>query len=258
MVRHGDVHNLQIGSCDIEYNMDRKGPPAANILIDMTEGNMLEGAITGCTIQHDYISPGSSNIRLIGRGAEERGKIGNISISANQLSETVDNVHIKFGRGIIITGNTFYMSTNHSIRIEESDHIQIGTNLIDRNPHYGQRIMNSSDNVTIKNSNNITISDLHINNVKHSPGIVMENCQNLNVTNSTIIDCAEGGIYIKGSKNGKVTGNLISFGQLERENPDAIHIKKGLNLLITTNYSNGKISSSGDSGNVRIVNNYAY
>ncbi len=69
--RAGDVRNIHITGCDIESNMSPRSPPTANVLIDCTgsENGTGEVAITGCTIQHNNPSPGSANIRIIGRSA---------------------------------------------------------------------------------------------------------------------------------------------------------------------------------------------
>ena len=76
VIRKSEVRNIQIGTSDIEANQDRKGPPAANILFDAREGSILEGAITGCTVQHGHEAPESANIRFMGRGPADVNKVG--------------------------------------------------------------------------------------------------------------------------------------------------------------------------------------
>src|SRR5436190_9995000 len=66
--RGGAVRNVHIGTCDIESNMSKDSPPAANVLIDCTDGSTAEVAITGCTLQHNNMSEGSANIRVLGAG----------------------------------------------------------------------------------------------------------------------------------------------------------------------------------------------
>lgn len=256
VVRDGDVHNLQIGSCDIEANMNKNGPPTANVLIDVSNGYLLEGAIVGCTIQHEYTTPGSSNIRFIGQGPDKP-DVGNISIADNNLSETQDNVHIKYGRDVIITGNTFYMGMKHNILIEQSEQILISNNIGDKNPHYGSKTMNTNDNIAITDSRNITLIGLHLNHIIGEPaGILLDNCQNYNLVNCTILNCNFAGIMVKDSENGKISGNFISDDRKTDGRPVSINILGGKNNLIINNYSNGIINAK--KGTAVLSNNHQY
>ncbi|HZK61306.1 MAG TPA: right-handed parallel beta-helix repeat-containing protein [Anaerovoracaceae bacterium] len=257
VVRHGDVHNLQIGSCDIECNMDKNGPPTANVFLDISEGAMMEGAIVGCTIQHDVNIPGSSNIRFIGHGPEKPTEVGNMTIADNNLSETQDNVHIKYGRGIIVTGNTFYMGLSHNILVENSEHILLANNIMDRNPHYGQKTMETRDRIVIRDSRNLSINGLQLYNTKgDEAGIVLERCQNYNLTNSTILNCNEAGISLIDSEKGNVSGNFINDERPEVKNPISIRIQGGKSNLIVNNYTSGVIDGKPD--NATIINNHSY
>lgn len=47
--------------------MTPDSPPGANVLLDCTNRVVAEVEITGCAIQHNSDSPGSANIRYIGR-----------------------------------------------------------------------------------------------------------------------------------------------------------------------------------------------
>jgi parallel beta-helix repeat protein len=246
VVRDGDVHNLQIGSCDIECNMTKTGPPTANVLIDVSNGALLEGAIVGCTIQHDNLIPGSSNIRFIGQ-ANKRTQVGNISIGDNNLSETEENVHIKYGRGVIISGNTFYMGTKHNILIEQSEQILMSSNIFDKNPHYGSKTMSTNDNIAVIESSNITINGLHVSSVIGKPaGILIERCKNYNLTNSTILNCNFAGILVKDSENGKISGNFINDDRIKDGKPIAIDVQGGKNNFILNNFTNGIINAKKD------------
>lgn len=254
VVRHGDVHNLQIGTCDIEYNMEKHGAPSSNILLDMSEGDLLEGAIVGCTIQHEVTVPGSSNVRFIGRSNDTRIKVGNITIADNNLSETDHNVHIKYGRGVIITGNTFYMGETHNILIESCDNILLANNILDRNPHYGNKTMNTRDGIAIIDSRDILITGLQINNAKKNrAGIVIEDCRNVSLTNSMILNCDGAGIALIDSEESFITGNLINDHRSEIQNPIAITISGGNGNLVTNNRSNGAIVNR---SNATTENNY--
>lgn len=252
VVRKGEVRNLQVGSCDIESNMEEDGPITANILIDITEGSMREGTITGCTIQHSADVPESANIRFIGHGTQERKKTGNFTIANNALSDAQYNIHIQYGRGIIITGNTLWKGFSHNILIQQSDHINLGSNMLDRNPDYGSGTTQESKNgVKILEGRHLTISGLHINHVIGGlAGIVLEQCRNYNLTNSTILNCEGGGILLKETENGKVSGNFINDDRQNVNDPVAIEVKGGKNNLIISNYTDGIIHGGPDAAKI--------
>lgn len=257
VVYHGDVHNMQIGTCDIECNMDKNMPATANVLIDVSEGNMLEGAIVGCTIQHDETVPGSSNIRFIGHSPEKATEIGNITIADNNISETQDNIHIKYGRGIIITGNTFYMGASHNILIENSEHILLANNILDRNPHYGAKTMHTKDGIVIRDSRNFNINGLQLYNTKaDQAGILIERCTNYNLTNSVFLACNGSSIVITDSEKGKVSGNFINGGKSEGTKNASIKIQGGKDNFITNNYTSGGIKTGVNTS--KSVNNYSF
>ncbi len=258
VVRHGDVHNLQIGSCDIEVNMDKNGPPTANILFDQSKGAILEGAIIGCTIQHDHLIKGSSNIRIIGNGPDKTTEAGNFTIADNNLSETEQCVDIKYSRGIIITANTFYMGLENCIRIDNCQNIILANNIFDKNPHYGTKTMDTKDGIVIIESSDLTISGMHISGSKaETGGIFLERCRNYNLTNSTILNCKEAGIILKESSNGKVSGNFINNCSLSENNkPVSIRVNGGSNNLIINNYFSGIIESHPN--NVTLNDNHSF
>ena len=90
VIRGGDVRNIHIGTCDIEGNQSKDGPPTANVLIDCTGGSTAEVAITGCTLQHANV-PGSANVRILGpapASARGRRRSGATSPSATTSSAT--------------------------------------------------------------------------------------------------------------------------------------------------------------------------
>ncbi|RIH67003.1 hypothetical protein D1164_00795 [Mariniphaga sediminis] len=251
VVHKGEIRNFQIGSCDIESNIDINGPPSANVLIDITEGSMREGSIIGCTIQHNHNGIGSANIRFIGHGTETRHKTGYFTIANNILSDTQQNLHIKYARGIIITGNAFGEGFSSNILVEHSDHIVFGTNILDRNPDYGTE---SNNSVIIRDSRNITVNGFHLSNNSVSPtNIILERCRNYNFMNSTILNCNGEGILLKDSENGKVSGNYINDDRPDSRNPVSIRIQGGKGNLIINNYTNGVIDVV--SGTANLINN---
>ena len=112
--------------------MTPDSPPTANVLIDCTGSSYGTGEveIAGCTIQHSSKSPDSANIRIIGRSnpAKDQPVVreGHVTITGNVLSDVRVNVHLRDVRGVVITGNTFYMGYDHDLLVEESSNIVIG------------------------------------------------------------------------------------------------------------------------------------
>src|SRR5206468_3401225 len=112
------------------------------VLLDCADGSVAEVAITGCTIQHSKDAPDSANIRILGRGfMDRRGQrmpfnCGNVTIGNNVLSDVQMNIHLDGVRGVTITGNTFWQGYEHNLLVENSSHVVVGANVMERNPLY--------------------------------------------------------------------------------------------------------------------------
>ena len=128
-VFNSEIRNLQICGNDIEYNYDLEAEESADVWIDAQEGSILEGAIVGITIQAS-LSPGGANIRMIGQSKEIAHKVGLLSITGNLISSQNTNIHLKYTRGVAITGNTFFSGHEHSIHAEHSSNIVVGQNIL--------------------------------------------------------------------------------------------------------------------------------
>lgn len=217
VARAGNVRNIHITGCDIESNMSPKTPPTANVLIDCTGGieGIGEVAITGCTIQHNSPSPDSANIRMIGRSKPSRKlavvREGNVTITGNVLSDVQVNVHLKECRGVVLTGNTFWMGYAHNLLVEDCTNIAIGVNNFDRNPRYDYgNSLEARNSLVVRNSEDCTLSGLHITNVWREPaGLLIENCKRMNVTGCTILDCDNAGLLLRNLTNSRVSDCLI-------------------------------------------------
>jgi hypothetical protein len=136
VTRGGEVRNLHIGTCDIESNMTADTPATANVLIDCREGSTAEVAITGCTIQHNSKSPGSANIRYLGKGITSTGNAtptqeGHLTITGNVFSDVMVNVHLQGVRGATITGNSFWEGFEYDVLLEECRAVVVGPNDFD-------------------------------------------------------------------------------------------------------------------------------
>jgi hypothetical protein len=215
--RGGYVRNIHITGCDIESNMTRQSPPTANILIDSAGSTNGTGevAITGCTIQHNNPSPGSANIRILGRSApapeQDVVREGNVTISGNVLSDVKVNIHLRDCRGVAITGNTFWMGYEHDLLIEDCSNIVVGPNAFDRNPRYAYgNTADANNGVVIRRSVDCTLTGLHITGVwRKSAGLLLEDCRRFNVTGCTILDCDTAGLLAKNLNDSRISDCLI-------------------------------------------------
>jgi hypothetical protein len=191
VVRDSEVRNLQIGTCDIEANMVKGGPPAANLLLDRRSGSIREGAITGCTLQHTADIAGSANIRFLGAGTKVRNKVGFFSIADNVISEAMANIHLRHARGVNITGNTFAVGMDHNLLVEESSDIVVGPNTMDQNPDYDR--YKSRNAVVFEGSSDCSIHGLHINRSRPlEAAIVVRQGRRFHITGATILDSGPG------------------------------------------------------------------
>lgn len=217
VTRGGNVRNIHIAGCDIESNMSPDQPPTANVLIDCSESpyGTAEVAITGCTIQHNHVSPDSANIRILGRGQprpdREAGRWGNVTISGNVLSDVAVNVHLAGCRGVAVTGNTFWMGYAHDMLVEDCADVVIGPNSFDRNPQYAYGdTLEAHNGVLLRKCEDCTLTGLHITNVWQEPaGLVLEDCRRMNLTGATILDCDNAGLLLKDVTASRVSGCLI-------------------------------------------------
>jgi hypothetical protein len=203
VVRGGNVRNIHISGCDIEANESKDGPLSANVLLDCADGSVAEVAITGCTIQHGKEAPGSANIRILGRGImERRGQqmpfnCGNVTIGDNVLSDVQTNIHLDGVRGVTIAGNTFWQGYEHNLLVENSSHVIVGPNMMERNPLYGYT-SEGKNGVAFRRCQDCTIQGLHLHNVIDSPaGLVLDRCDWFHVVGCTILDCDNAGVLMR-------------------------------------------------------------
>jgi len=230
--RAGNVRNIHITGCDIESNTGRDTPPTANVLIDCSGSPYGTGevAITGCTIQHNNTAPDSANIRILGR-SQPTAKLalvreGHVTITGNVLSDVKVNVHLRDCRGVVLTGNTFWMGFTHNVLIEDCSDIILGPNNFDRNPRYDYgNSLDAKNGLVVRNCEDCTLTGLHVTNVWREPaGLRIENCKRMNVTNCTILDCDNVGLLLKDVTSSRVSDCLIRD---DRENA------KSASLVVT-------------------------
>ncbi len=217
----GNVRNLHIGTCDIEGNHAKDGPPSANVMLDSRGGSIGEVAITGCTLQHTHKSPDSANIRIIGsgtdasllrRGGREHTREGNVTITANVFSDVQVNVDIHHSRGVTITGNTFWEGFQHDLVVEDSGNVVVTGNNFDRNPRY---LVNGNDNAEKNGIVFLRCEDSIFNNNvisgvwKQRAAVDIEACNRLQICHNSVLDSDGVGMRLEQVTNSLITGNLI-------------------------------------------------
>ncbi|OYW75104.1 MAG: hypothetical protein B7Z37_14890 [Verrucomicrobia bacterium 12-59-8] len=206
----GNVRNLHIGTCDIEGNHAKDGPPSANVMLDSRGGSIGEVAITGCTLQHTHKSPDSANIRIIGSGTDasllrragrEHTREGNVTITANVFSDVQVNVEVQHSRGVTITGNTFW-----------EGFIVVTGNNFDRNPRY---LVNGNDNaekngIVLLRCEDSILSNNVISGVrKQRAAVDIEACNRLQLCHNSVLDSDGIGLRLEQVTNSMVVGNII-------------------------------------------------
>lgn len=237
--RGGEVRNLQIGTCDIEGCMDPDGPPTANILIDCTDGSTAEVTIVGCTIQHADV-PGSANIRLIGLGKGRGGaqRWGHTTIGDNALSDVQVNLDVRDCRGVTITGNTFWSAYEQNIKIEKSEQVVIGPNVLERNPAYSPAKDKATNSVLIRECRDFTITGLHLHDVRDTPAaMTLDNCQRVNMNGCTLLDCTGTSLLLNDCRHCQVTGFMIRNDTENNDNFVPVKVEGGEGNRVDSNLS---------------------
>jgi hypothetical protein len=218
VIRGGEVRNVHIGTCDIESNMAPDAPPTANVLIDCTDGSTAEVAITGCTLQHNSKSPGSANIRFLGRGITSSRDAtptqeGHLTITGNVFSDCMTNIHLQHVRGASITGNTFWEGFEQDLLLEDCRSVVIGPNDLDRNPRY---VVNGNwakdrGGVRLVRCTDCKLHRLLIQGVWRQPAAVqLENCRRVTLRDLSLLDCDGLGVLLTDCTNCHVTDCVIS------------------------------------------------
>ena len=194
--RGGDVRNIQIGSCDLESNLDPDGPTTANVLLDSrgTNKGVAEIEIVGCTIQHTHKGRTGANVLMIGSGEEDNEndiRKGNVTIANNVLSDTQVNVHLQNVRGAVVSGNTMWRGYTHNIVIDGSQDIVVASNTLGRSPRYSTRGRPIETNaVLIRNSKDVIFNANVLSQTRGAPaGLSVIASKRVNITNSTLVDC---------------------------------------------------------------------
>ena len=243
VMRGGEVRNVQIGTCDIESNMLPGAAPSANVLIDSAEGSTDEVAITGCTLQHNSKSPGSANIRVLGKGITStknpaETQEGHIAIVGNAMSDVMVNIHLVNVRGVSISGNTFWEGFEHDLLVENSQCVVIGANDFDRNPRY---VVNGNwakdlNGLTFTNCADCKLNGFLIKGVWKKPAaLLLEKCSRCSVTDVSILDCDGIGLHLKDCAACKVSDCMIRDDRDEKKATLSLKVEGGKDNWIKSN-----------------------
>jgi len=203
-----EIRNLQISGCDIEYNYDRddESALAADIWIETRGGSVREGAITGCTIQAKPTA-GGANIRLFGESEEVAHKVGLFSIAGNLISSQDLQIHLRFARGVAISGNTFFSGARRSILAESSSNLTIGNNVIDHNPDYSGACR---DGIELSEVDVATVTGNVLSKVAHpEAAIKVSDCDAIAIGDNQLQAPDGVGIDVVGSTNVRVADTTI-------------------------------------------------
>lgn len=241
VAKGGDVRNIQIGSCDIEANHSRTGPPSANVLIDSTGGTngIAEVAITGCTIQHNPGSPDSANIRIIGKSKNAE-REGFYTITGNILSDVQTNIHLKDVRGLTLSANTFWSGRDQDLLVENCVGVVVSGNSFDRNPRVGD---DPKGGLILRDCADCILQGAHVHGVHgQSAGVVLENCARMNVADCVITDCDGAGVLLKDTSSSRVAGCIVRDGRPSKDgDTTAISVSGGLSNRISGNVTEGRM-----------------
>ena len=227
--RASEIRNLQITGCDIEGNVGA-GPLAANLLLDCRVGSVREGAITGCTLQHDREPIGSANIRFIGASKENPLRVGTFVIGDNVLSDVKVNIHLQNARGVIIEGNTLWEGFEHNILAENCTQLVIGSNLFDRNPE--QKETTSKNGVELRACSDCTLTGLHMHDVHgNDAALTLDHCAWCNVTNCHITNSGETLIAFQECNHCRLSGCLLR-GLKDSGSAQTVRISGGSDTIV--------------------------
>jgi parallel beta-helix repeat protein len=228
---NSEIRNLQICGNDIEYNYDLEAEESADVWINTQNGSIREGAIVGNTIQASP-SPGGANIRMIGQSKEIAHKVGLFSISGNLISSQKTNIHLKYSRGIVISGNTFFSGHEHSIHAEDSSNIVIGTNIFDHNPDYSKDTL---DGLLFEHCSGCTLNGFHFSDTKAEAVVLLRDCSEINISGCQILNPQNIGVLLENVRNCRVSNCIILDKREPKIMQEAVKMVGGDNNVISDN-----------------------
>lgn len=171
-IEGSEIRNLQITGNDIEYNnfknfkVGKPDEPTAEIYIDSRgkEGDSPRPSVREFTIASNTIqathSPNGANIRIIGPDPSGLLPVGMAAISGNLIGNQAINLHFQHCSGIAVTGNHIYGGYQHTMLIEDSRELTIGSNVIGHNNWTEKRQIDN--NISLRNCSDCVLSNLQM------------------------------------------------------------------------------------------------
>jgi hypothetical protein len=152
-VRGGQIRNLQITGCDIEYNYDPESPTAADVWIDAREGMVREVTIASNTIQAKE-SPGGGQLRIEGADLEASSARRALD-DRRQPPEPAINLLLRSLPGRRRDGQLVRLGYERSIVVDRCRQVVMTGNSLDHNPDYRA---SGSTGILIRTSSGVMIS----------------------------------------------------------------------------------------------------
>ena len=226
-----EIRNLQIVGNDIEYNYSDESEESADVWFDISRGAIREGTIAGNTIQAVQ-SPGGANIRMAGPGREASRKVGFFSISGNLISGQENNIHLRYVRGVAISGNSFHSGYKKSILAEYSSNIAVGSNIFDNNPDYGNKPHNG---ILLDNCRGCTLCGFHFSDAGGEAVVEVKDSSEINMTGCQVLNPENTAVFLKNSSNCRVSGCLIAGKKKPGRTGEPVKVEGGENNDVSGN-----------------------
>lgn len=210
VIQNSEIRNIQIVGNDIEYNYSLDAKDCTDILFDCTNGTVREGSISGNTIQAKK-SPGGANLRFLG-AKDHPNAVGLLAVTGNLIGSQETAIHLRASRGVVLTGNCIYSGFHASLRIEDSEHIVVGSNSFDHNPEYKG---NSTDGIHFLRSRNIqftgnVVQHTQAEEIPSEASLNMEECSNVQIGSCQFQGVRKRGIQVLRSEKIKVSGCIVT------------------------------------------------
>ena len=160
-------------------------------------------------------SPGGANVRFVGLGADNINKAGLWTISGNLIGSQITNIHIRYCRGIVISGNSIYSGHGRNIVVEHSGYITVGPNSFDYNPGYrAEQLVTLGDGVVFDhcfgcNLTGAVLSDTRAGTAEQGGAVEIRHSRAIAVTACQIINPRHRGIEMTDVEACRVSGCTI-------------------------------------------------
>jgi hypothetical protein len=273
-INDSEVRNLQITGNDIEYNNGKSHGvaadqtlPTADIHVDVQNGSVREGTISGNTIQATANS-GGANIRFIGDGKAGSHRAGMWTITGNLIGSQQTNIHLSSVRGVTISGNYIYSGHQRNLFVESSRNIVVGPNCFGHNPDYDPQEL--ATGIRFVDCQGCNLTGLLIEDAQAGQHTVagaepidrlalveLVRCRRMNLSGIQILDGTPNGIYVEDCHDTHVSGCSI----LDDRNPKlmqsaVVWVGAGTGNAITNcRLGRGTVAAITGTSSVRAVHN---